>query len=66
VTAATPETPILGLLFYRLLGGEQGEQLERMAQSDGNAQRRREGHHLAERELRQAVFDKSYRQGSKT
>jgi hypothetical protein len=41
VTAATPETPILGLLFYGLLRGEQGEQLERMAQSDGSAQPRR-------------------------
>src|ERR1700730_16764485 len=33
--------------------------------TDGNAQRRREGRHLAERELRRAVFDKSYRQRSK-
>jgi hypothetical protein len=38
--------------------GEQGEQLERMAQSDGNASGVVKARHLAERVLRQALFDK--------
>ena len=51
-------------ILYRLWRSEQGEQLERMAQADGQCQRRRESRHLAERELRQAIFDKAYRPGS--
>ena len=51
-------------ILYRLWRGEQGEQLERMAQADGNAQRRREGRPLAERELRQALFDKTHHSGN--